>query len=364
MVYLDQTQAVCVCVAIFNCIHMNYEEIISIENLFQAWNEFRKGKTKRRDVWEFEMNLEDNLFLLHEQLVGKTYIHGDYESFYVQDPKQRHIHKASVRDRIVHHLLYKFLYELFDKSFIYDSYSCRLKKGTHVAVGRLEGFTRIVSKNYTRECWASKCDIKKFFASVDHKILLNLLEEEIENKEIIWLLSEVINSFSSDFGLGKGIPLGNLTSQIFANIYLNELDQFVKCSMKLRFYLRYCDDFVLLSEDRNYLYRCTSTLKQFLGTNLNLELHPKKLILRKLTCGVDFLGYIVLPHYRLPRTKTLRRMFKRLKTNPNEQSLQSYLGYISHANSWSVANQLKNQFWLIKSNEFDFNVRDVLESTS
>lgn len=155
--------------------HKSYSEIISIENLFQVWDEFRKGKRERKDVQVFERNLEDNLFNLHQALRDKTYSHGKYQSFYVHDPKQRHIHKAGVADRVAHHLLYKFLYSVFDKAFIYDSYSCRLDKGTHKAVDRLEKFTRIVSKNYTKPCWALKLDIKKFFASVDHKILLQLL---------------------------------------------------------------------------------------------------------------------------------------------------------------------------------------------
>lgn len=151
---------------------MNYSDIqtksqdflnlISIDNLFQAWNEFKIGKRKRNDVQIFERNLEDNIFKLHQELKFKTYRHGSYQSFYVHDPKQRHIHKAEVRDRVVHHFLYKYTYELFDKSFIYDSYSCRLEKGTHKAVKRLEKFTRIVSKNYTKECWALKLDIHEF----------------------------------------------------------------------------------------------------------------------------------------------------------------------------------------------------------
>jgi len=163
--------------------HIDYQNLISLSNLFQAWSEFRKGKTKRIDVQTFERNLEDNLFELHQRLKDKTYRHGSYRSFYVNDPKQRHIHKASVADRVVHHLLYSFLYKLFDSSFIYDSYSCRLEKGTHQGVRRLEQFAGQVSKNYTQPCWALKCDIRKFFASVDHEILLTLLKKNRRVKE-------------------------------------------------------------------------------------------------------------------------------------------------------------------------------------
>src|SRR3990170_8503702 len=138
---------------------MDYSKLISIENIFQAWEEFKKGKRNKNDIQLFERHLEDSLFILHNRLKSKTYWHGNYREFYVTDPKRRHIHKASVFDRIVHHLLYKYLYELFDKCFIYDSYSCRVDKGTHRAVKRLEKFTRIASKNYTQNFWALKLDI-------------------------------------------------------------------------------------------------------------------------------------------------------------------------------------------------------------
>jgi len=165
----------------------------------------------------------------------------------------------------------------------------------------------------------------------------------------LWLLEEIVDSFHSEMGAGKGIPLGNLTSQVFANIYLNELDQFVKHGLKIKYYLRYADDFVLLSNNRKFLYRCINSLQQFLFEKLSLSLHPKKITLRKLEWGIDFLGYIVLPHYRLPRTKTKRRLFRKLKEKINsgtfEQSLQSYFGYLKHANSYKTIQRLKNSFW-------------------
>ncbi len=329
---------------------LTYPELTSIENLFKAWEEFKKGKRKRKDVQVFERFLEDNLLILHQRLKEKTYQHGQYFAFYVQDPKIRHIHKAQVTDRVVHHLLYKHLYELFDRSFIYDSYSCRLEKGTHKGITRLEKFTRFVSKNYTKPCWALKLDIKKFFASVDHLVLLSLLKSKISDSDILWLLSEIIDSFQSEQGVGKGIPLGNLTSQVFANIYMNELDQFVKHQLKVKYYLRYADDFIILATKRQELEQYLPQLENFLQTDLKLKLHPNKIIFRKLEWGIDFLGYIILPHYLLPRTKTKRRVFKKLKAQINsvnfDQALQSYLGYFSHANSYKITQDLKNQIWL------------------
>lgn len=336
---------VCVCGLILYMVTHNYNQLISLENLFQAWSEFKKGKRKRKDVQKFEINLEDSLFLLYDKLKSKTYRHGNYHSFYVQDPKQRHIHKAQVKDRIVHHLLYRYLYRLFDKSFIYDSYSCRLNKGTHKGVKRLEKFIRIISKNYTKNCWCLKLDIRKFFASIDHQTLIHLLEKKVKDNDILWLLKEVIDSFP------LGIPLGNLTSQIFANIYMNELDQFVEHNLKVKYYIRYADDFIILSDYKNTLQRLIITIEDFLKEELHLKLHPKKIILRRVDWGIDFLGYIILPHYILPRTKTKRRIFKKLSEKINQsnfnQSLQSYLGYLSHANAYRITQELKNQVLLM-----------------
>jgi len=355
----------------------NYTSLISPESLFQAWEEFRQGKRNKCDVMVFERNLEDNLFDLHRKLKNKSYKHGNYREFYVNDPKRRHIHKAEVCDRIVHHLLYKYLYEIFDKTFIFDSYSCRLEKGTHKAVKRLEKFARIVSRNYTQNCWALKLDIKQFFASVDHDILKKLIAKKVKDKNILLLIEVIIDSYSSsecnesrssekilDFTrtikdsiatlqndkIGvrprKGIPLGNLTSQIFANIYLNELDQFIKNDLNIKYYLRYADDFIVLNSNKCFLLQCIKTLKQYLRRNLRLELHPNKIELRKLTWGVDFCGYTVLPHYILPRAKTRRRIFKKvLKTEITNQSLQSYLGYFLHANSFKITQMLKNSLY-------------------
>lgn len=166
-----------------------------MENLFQAWKEFRRGKRKKKDVQLFERNLEDNLFSLHLELKNKTYRHGNYTSFFITDPKSRHIHKACVKDRIVHHAIYRILYPIFDPTFIDDSYSCRLRKGTHRGIKRLEKFTRIVSKNYAKPCWALKCDIKKFFASINHQILLEIVKRKITDSDLIRLFDEIIGSF-------------------------------------------------------------------------------------------------------------------------------------------------------------------------
>ncbi len=333
----------------------NYDDLISLENLFLSWQLFKKGKSKRKDVLEFEFWFEDNLFLLYQELKSKTYKHAKYSSFYVQDPKLRRIHKAEVRDRIVHHLISKYLEQIYDKTFIFDSYSCRLGKGTHKAVDRLQNFIRKVSKNNTVPCFVLKCDIKKFFDSIDHKNLADILKRKIRDKNILNLAKEIINSFPTENN--KGIPLGNLTSQHFANIYLNEFDQFVKHQLKVKYYIRYTDDFVIVASDELYLKSLIAPIRSFLADKLALELHPKKVVICKFHQGVDYLGYKVLPHYQLLRTKTKKRIFRKLEGRVeeykkgliNRQSLeqffQSYLGILTHTDAYKLEQKLRNQFW-------------------
>lgn len=183
---------------------------------------------------------------------------------------------------------------------------------------------------------------------MDQVILLKLLKEKVNNKGIYHLLEQIIMSFSSDFGKGKGIPLGNLTSQIFANIYMNKLDQFIKHKLKIKYYLRYADVFVILSKNREYLEGLIFKINDFLESNLKLYLHENKVTIGKYTRGVDFLGYIVLPYVILLRTKTKKRMFRKLKEKislPNfNQSLQSYFGYLGHANSYKLSKEIKASF--------------------
>ncbi|MBI4437506.1 hypothetical protein HY631_00990 [Candidatus Uhrbacteria bacterium] len=191
-----------------------FNQIISLENLFAAWREFRRGKRSRQDVQEFERHLEDNVFLLHDDLNGR-YRHGSYHRFHIFDPKHRIIHKATVRDRLVHHAVYRVLYPVFDRSFIFDSYSCRTRKGTHAAVDRLEQFTRQVSRNNTRPCWALKFDIRKFFDSVDHEILMNILYKKLATAtssssplgrgRAEQLLSDIVGSYSTSNSVGGGV---------------------------------------------------------------------------------------------------------------------------------------------------------------
>jgi len=317
-----------------------YQDIIEIENLLDAWKEFSVRKKARKDVEEFQRYLMGNIILINSELKNNTYKHSSYEAFNISDPKPRNIHKAKVRDRLLHHALYRKLYPFFDKTFIADSYSCRLGKGTHKAIERFESFSNKVSKNNTKTVWVLKCDIRKFFASIDHEILLKILNEYIVDKDIINLLSEIIGSFYSS-QKGKGLPLGNLTSQLLVNIYMNKFDQFVKHKLKVKYYIRYADDFVFLSEDKKWLESTIPVINDFLQDELKLELHPNKLFLKTLASGVDFLGWVNFPEHRVLRTATKKKMFRRLKESSKEETLQSYLGMLSHGNGYKLITKIK-----------------------
>ncbi len=354
-----------------------YDDIISLENLLDAWKEFLKGKKNKQDVQAFEARLMDNLFSLHEDLKHKTYEHGGYQAFKISDPKPRDIHKASVRDRLIHHAIYRILYPFFDTLFIADSYSCREEKGTHRALDRFQAFARKVSCNHTKTAWVLKCDIRKFFASIDQDILLSILQERIPDRDILWLLEKVIGSFSSTcchpglppvpnrcvragdpgsrgdgFRLGgrndreedsmrkNGLPLGNLTSQLLVNIYMNEFDQFVKHRLKAKYSIRYADDFVLFSRNHEELDGWLILITEFLWEQLHLKLHPNKVSIQTVASGVDFLGWTHFPDHRVLRGATKRRMFRKA----SEKNVASYIGLLSHGNGYRLQKMLAERF--------------------
>lgn len=327
--------------------YATYDNIISIENLLDAWKSFQRDKRNKKDVQVFEYRLMENLLSLHEDLRNKTYIHGGYKAFKINDPKPRDIHKASVLDRVLHHLLYQTLAPFYFPLFIADSYSCQDNKGTHKALRRFQQFGHRMSKNHTRQCYVLKCDIKKFFASIDQGVLMRILKERIVDQDIIWLLSRVIESFSSvQLGKaiptapqcgGQGLPLGNLTSQLLVNIYMHEFDQYVKQSLKVECYIRYADDFVVFSENKKHLVDILAKVKMFLGEKLQLTMHPNKVSIETLGGGVDFLGWVHFPHHRVLRTTTKKRMMRKL----SEKNRGSYLGMLKHGNGWSISQKIK-----------------------
>ncbi|HEX8946983.1 MAG TPA: reverse transcriptase/maturase family protein [Candidatus Paceibacterota bacterium] len=322
-----------------SCFTHSYKDIISVENLLDAWGEFLKGKRNKADVREFSALLMYNVLALHRELAEKTYEHGGYEAFKIADPKPRDIHKALVRDRLVHHAIYRQLYPFFDRVFIADSYSSRKNKGTHKAMNRFRAFGRAVSKNRTRTCWVLKCDIRKFFASIDQAVLMELVRERIADANTVWLVGEVVRSFHSTEP-GKGLPLGNLTSQLLVNVYMNEFDQWVKHGLKAKRYIRYADDFVFFSADRTELETWLLQIRVFLRERLKLDLHPKKVSIETLASGIDFLGWVHFPNRRVLRTNTKRRMLKNVRDNPSEATCASYRGMLSHGNTHKLGARL------------------------
>ena len=319
-----------------------YDEIISAPNLLEAWKEFKRGKTKKEGVQRFQLRLMEHILALHCDLRNRTYRHGPYKHFRISDPKPRDIHKASVRDRLLHHALYRKLYPFFDRTFIADSFSCRVGKGTHRAMARFREFAYKASKNHTRTCFVLKCDIRKFFANIDHTVLFSILERYIPDTDILALLKNIVGSFYTSYGKNwipasagmtkRGLPLGNLTSQLLVNTYMNEFDQFVKHKLKVAYYIRYADDFVLLSPDKAELERLLSLISGFLQTHLKLSLHPDKVFIKTVASGVDFLGWVHFPDHRVLRTSTRRRIMKRFC----KENQASCLGLLKHGNTFTL----------------------------
>ena len=320
-----------------------FEDIININSLLLAWREFLRGKQSKKDVQKFQFHLMDSILALNYDLSNGLYCHGGYEEFNISDPKPRIIHKATVRDRLLHHAVYRVLYRFFYTKFISDSFSCRNNKGTHGAVQRFKTFSNIVSKNNTKTCWVLKCDIKKFFASINQIVLMDILHGHIKDKKIIELLKEIILSFNSGVP-SIGLPLGNLTSQLFCNIYMNEFDQFVKHKLKVKHYIRFADDFVIFSESKGYLENLIPKIAEFLKVRLSLTLHPDKVFIKTLSSGVDFLGWNNFPRHTILRTKTKQRMLKKLRGSREPETFASYLGLLQHGKTIKIKEKILKMY--------------------
>jgi len=322
----------------------SYDSIITIENLLLTWERFLRGKRHKRDVIQFQAELGTNITSLYMDLRNKTYVHGSYSAFNISDPKPRNIHKATVRDRVLHHLVYKELYWHFHNRFIHDSYSCRKYKGTHKALDRFRDFARKVSKNHTRTCFVLKCDIRKFFASIDHATLMKILERHIVDPGIRWLINQVVVSFHTTTP-DVGLPLGNLTSQLLVNVYMHEFDMYIKQELRVKHYIRYADDFVILSDDKKYLEDMLPKLHLFLNEKLKLTLHEHKVYIKTYDSGVDFLGWVHFPYHRQIRTTTKRKIIRMMKGYPKRESVSSYRGLLSHGDTYELWERL-NKFIL------------------
>jgi len=329
--------------------------------------ECRRNKRNSTNALHFEFNAEENVLRLEKELKEKSYRPSRSILFAASKPKLREIFAADFRDRVVHHVLIDSLNEIWEPVFIHDSYACRQNKGTHAAVDRLQTFLRKVTSNGNLRAHYLQLDIKDFFMSINKQILFELIKRRVADSEILWLagatifadctksyykrgdvnLLDHIPENKSLFGKNneRGLPIGNLTSQFFANVYLNELDQFVKHTLKANYYIRYVDDFVILSRDINELEEFRLKISKFIESKLLLQLHPKRQKLRAVSDGIDFLGYIVRQDYILVRRRVVNNLkrkikeFRRQRVRSYKQlrnTMASYMGHFKHANVYHL----------------------------
>ena len=319
-----------------NCTNL-YEHICSYENLECAYRKARKRKTRKAYVIEFEKDLKENLNQLRTELLLHCYSPKPLVNFIVRDPKTRRISKSDFRDRVIHHALCNVIEPILGKSFIYDSYANRKGKGTLKALRRFDYFKRKVSKNNTSNCLILKADIKKYFETVDYNVLLSIIKKKIKDNKVLWLIGKILNNYKSGGGRTsqKGMPLGNLTSQFFANVYLNELDYFVKHKLKAKYYLRYVDDFVILHKNKEILENYKKEIYNFLKT-VKLELHQDKSKIIPIGKGVSLLGYRVFYHHKLLRKSNLWKFQRKIneKIGLVQNNILTYDSLLDSINGW------------------------------
>lgn len=360
---------------------------IKADELFQAYFDCRSNKRRTANAMAFEVDYESKLIQLLEDINTGNYYPGKSIAFIVNRPVKREIFAADFKDRIVHHLIINKLNLLFEKDFIRDSFACRVGKGTHHGIKRVDTFIKKCSKNYTEDCFVLKLDIQAFFMNINRKLLFDKLHSYILDKyhlpdqKIVIDLSRkiifyspadncIIKGLKSDWeGLPKskslfytpkdcGLPIGNLTSQVFANFYLNSFDHFIKHDLKVRYYGRYVDDFVIVHNDKDYLKSIISEIKMFLSDKLFLSLHPDKIYLQHYSKGVKYLGAVIMPNriYIANRTKgnfynsiirhnQVAESHKpdRAELHQIQCSVNSYLGIMVHYKSYNI-----RKYYLIK----------------
>jgi hypothetical protein len=344
-----------------------YTQLCSWDNLLLAYRKAGKGKRGHPNVAAFEYRLEDNLLQLQRELLEKTYQPGEYHSFHIHDPKKRLISAAPFRDRVVHHALCNLIEPIFERSSIFDSYANRVGKGTHRALDRAQQFAR-------RFRYVLQCDVRQFFPSIDHAILHNTLARKITDANALWLVDQILKSgigvlseeytmvyFPGDdlFAVNRprGLPIGNLTSQFWANCYLNLFDHFVKRELRCPAYVRYVDDFLLFFDDKRRLLHWQKAIIERL-MSLRLTIHENAAQVRPVIEGIPFLGFIVFPtHRRLKRKKGIayQRRFKQIRRNwidgkitsgQMTASVQGWVNHVRFANTWGLRQTVLTDHWL------------------
>ena len=328
-----------------------YPDVYSMKNLILAWKRARKGKTKKNYVTEFEKNLGVNLRTLHDELKNQTYNPKPLKTFILRDPKTRKISKSDFRDRIMHHALVNVIEPIFERTFIHDNCANRIGKGNLFAIKRFEKFQRKATKNLSSKAYCLKADIRHYFQEVNHEILLEMIKRKIIDEKTVWLAETILKNNVRNNRKEKGMPLGNLTSQFFANVYLNELDYSVKQELKAKCYIRYVDDFTILHSSREQLEVWKSRIEKFLKERLDLELHPDKSKIICLSKGVDFVGFRNFYHFKLLRKRNIKKMllqiekYNRNKSNKEKlsESFQGWNAYAKWANTYKLRKNIINR---------------------
>jgi RNA-directed DNA polymerase len=338
--------------------------MFTYQQLYRNYISCRKNKRNTINQLAFEINAEQNLLRLEEELNDKTYKPARSICFVVDKPKLREIFAADFRDRVVHHVLVEHLEAIAEPKFIHDSYACRKNKGTHAAVKRLQKFTRSVTRNNSRRAYCLQLDVRSFFVTINKDILFGLVKKYTKDPDMLWLAKIVTYNDCTDncrltrgknllkhvpehktlFGQdkNKGLPIGNLTSQFFANMYLNELDQFVKHSLGCKYYMRYSDDALILHHDEAQLDTWKEEIGRFLNTELDLDIHEKKTTINPIANGIDYLGYIVRPFYILVRRRVVNHLKQKIFDHViTKESLMSYLGHFKHANAYGLTHKME-----------------------
>ena len=315
-----------------------WDDITTFENLSLAAYKALRGKKAQPHMAEFFFHLEPQLIQLQDELRGGYYVPGAYRCFDIYEPKPRRICAADFRDRVVHHAVCNILEPLFDRRMIYDSYACRTGKGAHAAVKRAQQFSR-------RWRYVLQFDVKKFFASVDHAVLKRLLHKIIKDPSVLAILTQIIDHPTGEHAVSKGLPIGNLTSQHFANLYLNELDHLCKDTLRIKGYVRYMDDCLVFAPNKKTLWQYLAVIEGFLQQHLHLQLKPSATRVVPVSEGIAFLGFRLFPHIVRLNQRTLRRFRRGLKNKEQaflqgkittEQwvhSVSAMLAHIRHANS-------------------------------
>lgn len=339
-----------------------YEKICDFQNLYKAHKVARLGKRDVKEVIDFELNLSKNLTLISDSLKNKTYQMSGYYSFYVHDPKERKIHALHYVDRVVQHCLCdEVLAPTLDKKLIYDNAACRIGKGTHFAIERVNGFLRAHYNKNGANGYFLKCDIHKFFDSIAHEILKRKLARVFNDTNMLDLLYQIIDSF--EVTPGKGLPMGNQTSQWFAIYYLDGFDRLIKEKLQIKHYSRYMDDCVLIHSDKQYLKKCLTQMQKFINDELQLEFNEKTQIF-PIRNGVDYLGWhIYLSETGKVKQQTKNRYKRKLgyfkhayahdlvELKDISQTLASYRAHLSYGHTYKLQKRILGRFVLRKNSD-------------